>query len=337
MLTLVINLYLITNFFSTHATTELSTLILIRLVMFFAAPMSVLFFLFMHTFPRSTLLISRRAVTFWVVATALTMAVAISPFLFTGVEGIGSAGRPIPGAGMLLFIPVAIFTIPLGFYYLVKNNFRSTGINRVQLKYLLVGTSIMFMLIIGLIFIPVVFANNTRFVPLSATFTLPFVILTSYTIIRHRLMDIRAALFRGLSLSFLIGSVLAVYSVLLIVAVPLAADISGLRSDFIAAAAALISIPIARYIQIRLTKLTDKFLFQDKANYQEALITLSRKLSGTIDIDDVTETIMGAMKDYMRTKEVIIFLHDPQTGEYLSHGTSDGRKINFHLEPTHPS
>jgi len=323
----------IANYFSTHSFTEEQTLFWIRIVMSFATANSVLFFLLMHTFPRATFSLTRKTLLTVALLTGLTMATAISPFLFVEIEGSGINAVPQPGFGMVLFIPVAILTIPLGLLFLVRNNLRSHGIERTQLRYLLLGVSLMFALIITLIFGNVVIFGNASFVSYSGVFTLPFVGLTAYAIIRHRLLDIRAAIFRTLSLSILVGAVLLIYGLLLVTAVPIITDLTGLRGEIIAAIAALISIPLARYVQQFLTKITDRFLFQKRADYKQALVQVGESLSGTIKINDVTDTVIKTMREIVRSKKTIIFLKEPTSQELIPRA-SDGVK-NFHVTIPH--
>ena len=121
LLTLSMSLWSVTNYISYEIQSPQISSWLVRLVMFFAVPLSVLFFLLMHTFPRSSMSLSRNAVLVWSVLTIVTMAVTLSPLVFSTVELIpGQPPSPIPGPGMILFVPIAIGTIPLGLYYLIN-------------------------------------------------------------------------------------------------------------------------------------------------------------------------------------------------------------------------
>ena len=126
---------------------------------------------------------------------------------------------------------------------------------------------------LGFIFFPVAFSGDATFVSYSVIFILPFVIATTYAIIRYRLMDIRAAIARSLSFSALLGAFFAIYGAMLIFAVPYLADLTGVREGIIAATGALLAVLLARYVQEVMRRLTDKFLFQNRVNYRTALIT----------------------------------------------------------------
>jgi signal transduction histidine kinase len=142
-------------------------------------------------------------------------------------------------------------------------------------------------------------------------------------------MDIRAAIARSLSFSALLGAFFAIYGAMLIFAVPYLADLTGIGDGIIAAIAALLSVVLARYVQDGMRRLTDKFLFQGRADYRAALVKTSRALSGTIQIEDVADTTLHTMRDIVRTKKTIIFLRQPK-GTGFHPQDSYGVK-NFHV------
>lgn len=299
-------------------------------------PQTTFFYLLIKTYPRATLPLSGMTTVMLMTFTILVMVLASTPLVFSGVEGAGADAKPVRGPAIPIF---AIFTIGLvtaGIYELLKKNMQAKGIEKTQLRYLLLGVSTMFALLIGLVFVNVAFFDNTRYVIYAPLFTLPFVSLTAYTIIRHRLMDIRAAIFRGLSLSILVGAVLSIYALLLVFAVPLVAEATGLRADMLAVAAALVTIPLARYVQQTLTRLTDRFLFQGKPDYQRELVVLSQRLSSTINIEDVTDTVVAALGGLIRIRSAIIFLKNPSTQELEPQATAGKPPVHFHLDKDHP-
>jgi len=306
----------------------------IRLVMVFAVLQSVLFALLIHTFPRATLALSRKALSLIAVVTLLGVAISLSPFLFPSITfQEGKAPQPTPSWGMAIFLPITLGSLLWGFWLLVKKNIRSTGIQKVQQRYLLVGFLITFGLLVTLLLFFATVLNDTRFVPYAPLFTLPFVGLTAYAIIRYRLMDIRAAIARSLSFSFLLGAFFLIYAAILAFAVPAFSQLIGLRVEILAAIAALISIPIARYVQQVLTKLTDRFLFQDRPNYEQALPSLSRGLSRTIDIEDVTATVLFAMRSIVRTRKVGILLRQPESGSFVPQAQEGMRNFDVTIQP----
>ncbi|HBE89621.1 MAG TPA: hypothetical protein DDW41_00225 [Candidatus Andersenbacteria bacterium] len=335
-LTFVLAAWSIATYISTTVDHQETAIWLVRFVMFFSVPVGILFLLLMHTYPRASLSISHPKLILIVTAMVLTMIISLSPLLFKTVTiNPGLAPQPKPGLGLILYIPVVIFGILYGIYLLIKKFIQSRGLQRVQNAYLLTGVVIMFTLIISLNFIAPNVFKTTAFIPYGPLFTLPFVFLTAYTIARYRLMDIRAAIARSISLSILIGAVLLIYGLLVIFAVPYITDSTGVRGEIVAAVTALISIPLARYIQRALTRLTDRFLFQNQIDYRRALVEASKELSTTIKIEDVTRTVLNIMEQTIRTKKTIIFLQENKDHNFSPYASRGARAVKVTIPKEH--
>ena len=337
LLTITIAFWGIANEFSVQADTVHETLFWARAVMVFAVPLTVFFFLLVTTFPRSRLRLGKRVIWSLSLLTIATMGVAASPYLFSEINsGVGIDANVAVGPGIILFAFVTVGSIFAGIYSLIRKNWvTEKTIEKLQSRYLLTGAFTMFALIIGFILFPVIVQNNGSYIPYSVLYTIPFVVATTYAIVRHRLMDIRLALFRGLSLTFLIGAVLLVYGAIVLFAVPTLAEIFEISANILAAGAALISIPIAQYIQQILTKLTDRFLFQNRVDYKKALVDIGQALSGTIDIQEVTNTIMHTMQDIVRSRKVIISLLEKDKSEFVPHSSFGAGKFDISIPVNH--
>src|SRR5205814_715264 len=122
----------------------------------------------------------------------LTMALVLSPFVFEKVtfESDSIAAKPTVVPGIILFMLAGILSIPLGIYFLFRRYLSAKKTERAQLQFVLWGVIIMFALILLLDFISPVFFNFTRFIPLSAVMTLPFVAFTAYAIFKHHLLNV---------------------------------------------------------------------------------------------------------------------------------------------------
>lgn len=324
------------NYLAVHSHVNPAATWLVRLVMFTSTPIGVLFFLLVHTFPRTTLALSRR--TFFIVLGVMagTMAITLSPWLFPIVTPmLDEAPKPTPGFGLIAYVPVVIFGIIYGLFLLIRKFLQARGLARVQMGYLLVGVALMFSLIIGLNFLSVVVFNTSSFNQFGPLFTLPFTILTAYTIIRHRLMDIRLALARSLSFSFLLGGFFVAYGLILVFAVPYLSVALRVSSSLIASVGALVSVPVARYVQTVLRRLTDRFLFQNRADYKKALVAIGQDLSGTIDINDVTASVLRAMRDIMRSRKTVILLQDAPGGKFIPRAAQDAGEFKALIPNDH--
>src|SRR3989344_1109969 len=190
--TVILSLWSVVNYLSYQVTDLAWSLMLVRLVMFFAVPNSVVFLILMHTFPSPTLRMKKGTFWFLVVLASTTMVVTLTPLLFSGIQPVaGGAPEPIVGPGIVLFILAAVATVPLGIYFLIRRYWGAGGAPRLRFGYLLTGVVLMFSLILILNFILPAFFQTSRFIPLSAVFTLPFVAFTAYAIMRYHLLDIK--------------------------------------------------------------------------------------------------------------------------------------------------
>jgi len=165
----------------------------IRLVIFFGILHSFSFFLFVHVFPEKVLAFSRRIKFLLLPIVAIVAALTLSPLVFSGVRqaSSGEVSQPIPGPGVPLFISLVAFLVISGMIILGKKVRRAPVRESTQFRYLVTGVILMFTLIIGFTIVLPIFFENTRFVPLSAVFTLPFFILTGYAIVRYNLLNIK--------------------------------------------------------------------------------------------------------------------------------------------------
>jgi signal transduction histidine kinase len=149
----------------------------------------------MHTFPKPRLQMPKRIV--WLISflAVATMLLTLTPFVFSGTVLIPGVVAPQPtvAPGMIIFALVAVLSIPLGLFFLIKKYIQVSVDEKNQFRFLLVGVIIMFVLIVTFNFIFPTFLQNTRFIPFSAVFTFPFVAFTSYAIYRHHLFNIKVA------------------------------------------------------------------------------------------------------------------------------------------------
>src|SRR3989338_9381174 len=79
-LTFVLAAWSIATYISTTVDHQETAIWLVRFVMFFSVPVGVLFLLLMHTYPRTSLAMSRPKFLIIIGAMILTMIVALTPF-----------------------------------------------------------------------------------------------------------------------------------------------------------------------------------------------------------------------------------------------------------------
>lgn len=182
----------VVNYLSYQTSEQNLALLLVRMVMFFAAPIGALFLLFADVFPGEKFSMPKKNIISIIFLMVVSMALSLSPFVFSGVTlSENSAPQPITEPGILSFIVVPVLAIIFGISILIKKIKKSSGLQRTQYKFVLFGVLVMFALIIILNFLLPAFLKSTRFIPLSALFTLPFVAFSAYAIFKHHLLNIK--------------------------------------------------------------------------------------------------------------------------------------------------
>lgn len=310
-LTASITLMLISNHFSITADQSNSVLFWIRLAMFFAVPFAIFFFLFVITFPKSRIPLSHSKIITILVLGLLTMAVALTPFLFSGVTEADGTFQPIPAPGIALFVITVIGLDILGSIILVRKFLAAKGVLKEQIKYILLGFFIFLGLLISSVFIAVNAFNVTLFVPLTPIYSFAFVAATSYAMVKHRLLDIRLIVARTLAYAtlvliigiFFIGSTVTVTSFFL--------DTStNLQQVILYAALTLIIAFIFQRLRRWLELITDRFFF--KADYDSSILlsSLTKIMAETILIDDIASKLLQKIIFEMRITKGAFVLTD---------------------------
>ena len=181
----------IATYFSTQSLFQETTLFWMRLTMFFAAPQAFFFMMTVLSFPDSKKVFSTKITYILTGILLATMALTLSPFVFSGVKSESGSFSPIVAPGMLLFVLTAVGSVMAGGISLIYKFVKSTSALRKQLRSLLVGLGLTFSLIVIFNFIFVVLVNNSDFVVFGPLFTFPFLIAATYAITRHGLFNIK--------------------------------------------------------------------------------------------------------------------------------------------------
>lgn len=169
-----------------HAATFLA-----RLGIFFAAPVSALFFLLGHTFPSEIIQLRRRVFVAVMVATVGMMALNISPYAFTTAEIRNGSISPTAGVGLVPFSVLSTVFSVLAVYFLIRKLRSATGEARYQLRLVVVGLVLMLCLVIFTVLVPIILFNFGFFVLFAPLYTLIFLGMTAYAIVRYHLFNIR--------------------------------------------------------------------------------------------------------------------------------------------------
>ena len=103
----------------------------------------------------------------------------------------GHIEQVVNGKGIAVFGITAIGLVVSGLIIIFKKYLKYKEVERMQSRLILNGSFLMFFLIILFNFVLPNFFNNSMYVPYSAVFVIPFLILTCYSIIQYHLFSVK--------------------------------------------------------------------------------------------------------------------------------------------------
>lgn len=288
-LTLIFACWTVANYFSLHSSTEEETLFWIRMVMVITAPMGPVLYLFSKAFPGPELK-TNKFILFMLFSLSLVVAgISFTPLLFESVS-LENGVKPTPGPAIPLYGLLLIGSTFGGFVEIFLKYRKSHGLEKLQLKYLVFGITVTFSLLILTNFLFVVLLSFSELVILGPIFTLVFVGFITYSIIKHRLMEIRLVIARSLAYTLLLAILATLYTIGIFSVSPyfLGKQIT-IQQMIVSSTLALILALTYEPLKKLLESHTDKIFFKGKYNTDEVILTLTTTIASTFKLKELTQ------------------------------------------------
>lgn len=211
------------------------------------------------------------------------------------------------------FFIYAFVYLTLAVVLFLRSYRKATGNARLQLRFLLYGLVISATIGIFTNLVLVSFGVSSLGF-LGAPGVLILASMTAYSIVRHKLFDIRAVVARALTYFLVIATISVVYGLTAFVLVGgyifKDAQLSFAQQTFYALLAVLLAFtfqPIRRFFQ----KITDKIFYRDKYDAQELINSVGRILTAEIRLSVLTKEVTKVIEDQMRVNKVdIVVVND---------------------------
>jgi signal transduction histidine kinase len=264
------------------------TLALLALVLFASS--------FPRRFIRSTLFIGAAS------AVSLVMLVLEStPAFIPSVSFDGKTSNVVTGPLYPLFVVyLAVYVLGmLGLIWYARQ--KAQGADRQRLRYLTLGIGLMIALaMITNLLLPLILGTNdlARY---GTYATVVFIALTSYAIVRHRLMDIRLVMARSVAYSLLVLILGSGYSagLFMLQAAFFRQEVGMIQIGSSAILALIMALTFQPLRQL-LERVTDGIFFRDRYDQTEFLARLSRVVSSTIILETLTKRVLTEVLESMR-------------------------------------
>lgn len=265
-------------------------LFLSRLIISVGAIINLVVFLFLKTFPQKEIALPRPVLIALVVVTASLYGAGFTPLIFESVSIQNGAVVPQPGILMPIFLIHTVGLVVGGIISLLLRFRKSTGFERLRIKFVLISFSLLFFFIIIFNFVLTVFFKFGNFVPLLPIYIIFFNILIGYSIIRHRLLDIRRLIARTVTytLSLFIIAFMYVSFVFILT------DYLPFEIDRTISQIGVLVLTIFTFGPIKtiLSRITNTVFFKASYDSQELLGKLTQTMAQEIRISHLSESLL---------------------------------------------
>lgn len=184
----------VSNYLTYQFSNPVLILWLLRFAIFFAVWYAFAVFYLFYIFPDEEAHLPPIFRTLLVPLMGATSLLTLTPYVFERIGSFTTTGRVgtvMNGPGMIAFGPVVTTLVFGGLYVLFQKTRHAVGRERTQYRLMLIGAMLTYTFIILFNFLLPAFLNISTFVRLGAVFTLPFIMLTAYAIIRHGLFNVK--------------------------------------------------------------------------------------------------------------------------------------------------
>lgn len=304
-------LWSLVTFLSLAGAEKSEMLFWVRMVMALATAQSVTIFLFILTFPYQSFTIKRRLLFFILSAGAVTFLLCLTPFVFSDIElsSEGEVQETIVAPGIIPFILVTIGAIIFSIILSFRNYIDALGMKKIQFQYIFFSLVLMYMGIVFFSFVQPVFFQNPNYVYLGSLFTLPFIFLTAYAMLRYRLMDIKVVVRKSIIYAVSLFITLGLYTYFALVLKTAIEESWDINPTW--AAVVLIAVVALGFPQLK--KLVEKLvnrLFKGKKSIDLAVRELRERIAKKTDLDELIEVVTKNIKQYLGVKELKFFMLD---------------------------
>lgn len=280
-----------------------------RVIISLGALINFVVYLFLVTFPKDKINLSRRNLIILSFITLLLFIAGFTRFIFVGISVEKNVVVPKPGILMPVFLIHTLGLIVGGIVSVFIRYRKSVGVEKTRIKYVFLSFVILFSLIIVLNFIVTVFLKFGNFVPFLPLYILLFNFIVTYAIIRHRLIEIRLVVARSVSYTIIIGTLALLYYaafwILATVFMHQQVNTTSLFSSIGLTVLLSLSLhPLRRFVE----KVTDKVFYKDRYSTHDLLFVISKILSSTLSLQDLVHRALALIMEQIKISQSFIIL-----------------------------
>jgi len=298
---ILIGAYSILNFLATHSDSSEMSFFWSKLVMISITPIGTIFYFFVSTFPNRKHLLNRKIKNFFYCLITIQIILISFNFVLTSVLIVGDSIKIVPGPAIFVFLLFHIGSIILASITLIKKFNNSTGIVKAQLQYITFGILISLGLTLFATAVLGILMGISTLIPISPLYLLVAAVSITYSIVRHRFLDIRLIVARAVTFILIIFFVAASYiSAMLIVNIIVQNAIPSPNDLIFSIAFTLFATFTFQPLRRAIEKITDRFFYQDKYDSNDLLWKLNRRMASTLALSDLSQSMLIELLSAMK-------------------------------------
>lgn len=279
-----------------------------RLTIFFAPAQALAFFLLAHTLPRSKIQIKKNIFILLLMLAAVVMTLTLTPLIFSDFKSINEKDQIIIGPAMPVFVAFVSICSLAAIATLIKKIYRSKGIERKQLVFILMGILLMLGLIILTIMVPIIFFKNDSFLPFAPIYVFLFLAMTAYSIIRYKFMSIRLILARSFVYILMIFFVSAIGSTIIISLGQYLTNVYGINQFITIVIASILIVTFLEPLKKFFSRLTEKLFYKSKIDYEAVLKFLSEIINEEVELSLLVERYTRTIVKKIKISNAVLWL-----------------------------
>lgn len=249
-------------------------------------------------------------VTFPGIACGLFVLASLSPLI------IARAAPGLPRADIVygpfhrLFGVYFVLSFASGLYTLWHTIQSASGINRLQLRYLLLGISLTGGgAVTTNLLIPLVW-RTSHYSALGPYFALIFFAFSAHAIIRYRLMDIRVVIKNGV----VYVCTIVISGIVFLTAAELLRQLAGYDTDHVPLVVVLIvamALAISfQPLRARIQNSLNRYLYRETYSYHRTVKDASRQLSTMLELQQLLAYLTKVIENTFKVEAVSVYLRD---------------------------
>lgn len=255
----------------------------------------------------------RKVIVFGHVMSVVAFASCFTPLYVKDVVSTnGFKFWPVAGPLYGPFLTIWFCYVLGGVVLIWKAYLKSEGKQRNQLKYVLAATIIGWSG--GATNYPLWFGVNV--LPVGNILVAAYVIIVSYAIVRHNLLDIEVIIRRTAVFAGLFAFVYGIFTIFTVLGQELFKN-SLHWNQWVAMVPTVLVITFAlRPLEIFLTNATERFLFQKKYSYIELLRTFTNEILTVLDLQKLMDQTVAGLVKIIKLESACVLLFDKESKAY---------------------